>query len=227
MPGMPGFLSAVARSWATTGVDTPHGLQPQQILGSASGRTSVPHRTLPVVPLSPSVLLVQDQPVAVCPTVQQGACCRKSDHPLGRQCFGLRLFSPDFVLGIAQHQHEINPWLKPTQALASARPQGTAALRAICKTANVHIHNRISANRYRRRAAPTLVRRLVPAPEHRALPAPDSKRRSSRYGPRRPRSRARYTLDRQVYARIHTCSCSTALHLPNEVRPHVATFLDR
>ncbi len=58
----------------------------------------------------------------------------KSDHPLGRHCFGLRLFSPDFLIRIPQHQREINPWLKPTQALSSARAQATAALRAFCKS---------------------------------------------------------------------------------------------
>ncbi len=39
---------------------------------------------------------------------------------------------------IPKNQLKINPWLKPSQALSSARPKGTAALRAICNDARHH-----------------------------------------------------------------------------------------
>ena len=54
----------------------------------------------------------------------------KSYRPVGGYGFGLRLFSPNFILRITQIQPDNNLWLKPTQALASAWTKATAALRA-------------------------------------------------------------------------------------------------
>ncbi len=58
----------------------------------------------------------------------------KSHRPVGGYGFGLRLFSPDFILRITQFQPENNLWLKPMHALASAWAKATAALRAVCKS---------------------------------------------------------------------------------------------
>jgi hypothetical protein len=55
----------------------------------------------------------------------------QSNHPVGRYCFGLRLFSLDFSLNVPHIQLGCTLWLQPTHALSSARSQGTVALRAI------------------------------------------------------------------------------------------------